>query len=135
MTGDTSLHGRCLCGEVTFAIEGRPRWVGHCHCESCRRNCAAPFTTFVGVFRDKARWTGAAPKAYRSSDGVERLFCAACGTPMAYQSERWADEIHFYAAGLDDAEAVSPKFHVHVAEQLSWVHLADDLPRHEGTTK
>lgn len=133
MTEMEITDGRCLCGSVRFVYEGRPRWVMHCHCESCRRNCAAPFTTFVGVKDGRWRWTGEEPAVFRSSAGVERLFCAKCGTPMAYRADHWPGEIHFYAAAHTDPGALTPTAHVHAAERLPWIHLADDLPQHSGT--
>ena len=124
-----STHtGRCLCRATTFAFETPIKWCAHCHCESCRRNCAAPFTTFVGVDDGQWRWTGAEPRAYESSPGVQRFFCGTCGAPMAYRP-KGGGEIHFYAAGLDDPEAFPPERHVFHSERLSWVHLADDLPK------
>lgn len=107
----------------------------HCHCESCRRQCSAPFTTFVGVKDGRWRWTGEEPAVFASSPGVRRSFCAACGTPMAYAADRWPGEIHFYAASLDDPNAVEPTAHVHATERLRWVRLDDGLPRHEGTAE
>jgi len=41
--------GRCLCGKVNWRYAGPENWRGHCHCGSCRRNTASPFTTFMGV--------------------------------------------------------------------------------------
>ncbi len=125
--------GRCLCGAVRFAFdEAGLRWCGHCHCESCRRNCAAPFTTFVGVADGFWRWTGAAPSVHRSSPGVERRFCATCGTPMAFAAAHSPGEMHFYAASLDDPAMVRPQHHAFWREKLPWIHLSDDLPRHCG---
>ncbi len=121
--------GRCLCGAVRFATSAAPLWQVHCHCESCRRNCAAPFTSFFGIADGAWRWTGAAPAEYASSPGVTRLFCATCGTPMAYRSTAFPAEMHFYAATLDDPAPYAPTGHVHWADHLSWVHLADSLPR------
>lgn len=126
----TLRRGRCLCGAVSYEYEGPENWVGHCHCESCRRNCSAPFTTFVGVPRPAVRLTGAEPAVYRSSPGVRRLFCAQCGAPVAYDADRYPDEIHFYLAALEDAAGLEPAFHVHAGEQVPWVHLGDDLPRY-----
>lgn len=123
-------RGRCLCGEVSFEYTGPENWRGHCHCESCRRNTSSPFTTFFGVPKIAYRFTGKQPSVYRSSPGVRRLFCANCGTPMAYESDRYPDEIHFYAASLADPAGFVPEFHVHWAEKVPWVTLADDLPRH-----
>ncbi|TMV42893.1 hypothetical protein FGG78_41695, partial [Thioclava sp. BHET1] len=56
--------GHCLCGAVRFDSWEAPLWQGHCHCESCRRACAAPFTSFFGVANSGWCWTGAAPQVY-----------------------------------------------------------------------
>ncbi|MCP5368543.1 MAG: GFA family protein [Hyphomicrobiales bacterium] len=127
---DDARRGRCLCGAVTYECTGPDNWRAHCHCESCRRNTSSPVTTFFGVPRENFRFTGAAPAVYESSPGVRRLFCARCGTPMAYEADRVADEIHLYAASLENPEDFEPEFHVHVAEKLPWIDLADDLPRY-----
>ncbi|MBF9035537.1 GFA family protein [Rhodobacterales bacterium HKCCE2091] len=104
-------------------------WRGHCHCESCRRNCAAAFTTFFGVRDDAWEWTGAAPAEYRHSEHATRSFCPTCGTPMAYRSTQQPGEMHFYAAGLEDHSAFEPEQHFHWSEHVPWVDLSDHLPR------
>ncbi len=126
----TTKRGRCLCGQVTFEYDGRENWRGHCHCESCRRNTSSAFATFMGVPRKAYRFTGAQPSVYVSSPGVRRLFCANCGTPMAYETDQLPHEIHFYAASLENPEELQPDFHVHYAERLSWSDINDGLPRH-----
>ncbi|MEM7722131.1 MAG: GFA family protein [Pseudomonadota bacterium] len=107
----------------------RVLWRGHCHCDSGRRNCAAPVTTFFAVANDGWHWTGETPSEFQSSDHATRLFCAKCGTPMAYRSTRYPDETHFYAATLADPVAFEPEQHFHWSEHLPWLPLADDLPR------
>lgn len=130
----TITRGRCLCGSVTYEYSGPENWRGHCHCESCRRNTSSPFTTFFGVPNEAYRFTGEKPSVYESSPGVRRLFCGRCGSPMAYDSDRFPDEIHFYAATLEDSSDFKPGFHVHCAEQVPWVELADDLPKYERSS-
>jgi len=123
-------RGRCLCGEVSFEYEGPENWRAHCHCESCRRATSSPFTTFFGVPRTAFRFTSKAPAVYESSPGVRRLFCAACGSPMAYDADKYPHEIHFYAASLEDSRAFSPQAHAHWAEKVPWIEVADDLPKY-----
>jgi len=130
----TTRKGRCLCGAVRYEYDGPENWVGHCHCESCRRNCSAPFTTFVGVPRSAVRMTGVAPAIYRSSPGVRRLFCGACGSPVAFDADKYPDEIHFYLAALEDSRGLEPTFHVFAGEMVPWVHLGDALPKHVAGT-
>jgi hypothetical protein len=129
----TGKSGRCLCGEVTYAFTGAENWTGYCHCESCRRNTSSPVTAFLGVPLAAFRFTGKAPAVYESSPGVRRLFCARCGTPMAFEADRYPGEIHLYAASLDHPETYRPQCHVHAAERLPWFDVKDELPRHPGS--
>jgi hypothetical protein len=125
----TTKKGHCLCGEVTFEYKDPVNWQAYCHCESCRRNTSSPVAAFLGVPRAAFRWTGTSPRTYESSPGVRRLFCDRCGSPMAFDADRYPQEIHLYAASLDNPEDYRPEGHVHCAERLSWFEVADELPR------
>jgi len=126
------ITGGCLCRAVRYRARAEPLWVAHCHCESCRRSSGAPFVTWAGFPKDAVTWEGDVPKRFVSSPGVGRSFCPSCGTPLAYEGERWPDEQHLLVANFDDPNAVTPARHVYWAEHLRWIEPADDLPRHEG---
>jgi hypothetical protein len=127
--------GRCFCGRVRFVAAGAPKWVAHCHCESCRRATSSPFTTYVGYVERQVRWSSEALATYESSPGVVRRFCRHCGSPMSFSGARWPDEIHLFAASFDDPTDFAPKSHVHAGEQLPWLHLGDGLPRYATTPR
>jgi hypothetical protein len=48
---------------------------------------------------------------------------------LAYENERIPDEVHLYAASLENPSDVKPSRHVFVEEQLPWLEIADRLPR------
>ncbi|MGH6960301.1 MAG: GFA family protein, partial [Dongiaceae bacterium] len=121
------------CGAVRYSAAGAPRWTAHCHCRDCRRSTGTAFATYVGVARERFAWSGETPQQFHSSPGVIRWFCGRCGTPLTYQGERWADEMHVLAGTLDDPAALQPQAHVYVAHQLPWLKLADGLPRFPTT--
>ncbi len=125
--------GHCLCGVVRWQYSGKETWACYCHCKDCTRNCAAPVTAFIGVELKSFEWTNGEPRFYRSTAGVKRFFCENCGTPMAFQAEHYAGEIHLYAATLENPEEFKPEFHVHTDRQLSWLELTDELPRFDGS--
>ena len=130
---DTGVHeGGCLCGAVRYRCTGAPLWVAHCHCESCRRATGGAVVTWAGFARDRVTFTAGWPQRYASSPGVTRSFCSHCGTPLTYEAERCADEVHFAIGTFDRPEALPPTSHVFDAERISWLHLADDLPRYAG---
>ena len=128
-----TLSGHCLCGQIRWISPGPILWAGHCHCESCRRACSAPFTSFFGVPRDTVEWSGT-PSVHKTSGGrVQRGFCGTCGSQMFYRNDIWPDECHLYAATLDDPSQFSPQAHYHYAERLPWVSITDDLPKYPGS--
>jgi hypothetical protein len=129
------VEGHCLCRSVVFEYDAEPNWTLHCHCESCRRATSSPMTTWISVPHDAFRLTRGAPRYFRSSPGVRRGFCADCGSPLTYESERVPDEIHLYAACLADPSHVRPSRHVFVEEQLPWFETVDELPRFAKTSR
>jgi len=125
--------GRCLCGKTSWEFKGDISWSCYCHCDDCRRNCAAPVVAWLGVPETSFRWTGQLPNIFHSSKGVQRLFCAECGTPMAFVAEHYPGDMQLYAATLTNPEKFIPEFHVNIQSKLPWLALDDTLPKHEGT--
>jgi hypothetical protein len=128
-------RGRCLCGAVQFVARGAPRWVAHCHCDSCRRATSAPLTTYAGFAAEDVIWSGQSRARFNSSPGVERSFCARCGSPLSFAGARWPGEIHLFVASFAEPGALTPEIHVHAGEQLPWLHLGDGLPRFATTPR
>ncbi len=129
-----AMTGRCACGQITWKSEGPVLWAGHCHCDSCRRASSAPFTSFFGVPRTGVIWQG--DVAFRaSSDAVERGHCPTCGAQVSYKSTKWPEEIHLYAATLDDPSMFEPKAHFHWAERVPWIAVSDRLAKYAGSAE
>ena len=126
-----TCRGRCLCKAVSFEID-TPVTCVNCHCESCRRQCSSPMTTYLGVADTQWRWTREEPKVYHSSPGVERTFCGNCGTPISFRSQRMSGVMHLYVALLENPERFEPELHVAYEEKLSWLHIDDDLLKRNG---
>ena len=103
-------RGRCLCGSTRWEFQGEAAWACYCHCDDCRRNCAAPLVAWLGVPIRNFKWLAAAPKTLESSKGVRRHFCASCGSPMGFEADH-------YPGG----------------SKLPWLQIADDLPKYAGT--
>lgn len=128
-----TTSGSCLCKRTTWAFEGDVTWACYCHCDDCRRNCAAPVVAWLGIPVGAFEWTGEAPRTFNSSRGVQRHFCETCGSPMGFEAAHYPGGMHLYAASLDDPTAFEPTFHVNYQSKLPWLHMHDDLPKYEGT--
>lgn len=135
MAGERIEEGGCLCGRLRYRVTAAPLWVAHCHCWSCRRNTGSALATFVGFPKARFAYSKGNPKIFHSSPAVSRSFCGDCGTPISYEAERCADEIHLYVSTLDHPEKFEPQLHVFCAESLPWLKIDDSLPRYAGTSR
>lgn len=129
------LTGGCMCGAVRYEASGESFHQTLCHCVDCRRASGAPALAWFSVRKDALRWTRSAPAVNPSSPGVERLFCARCGTQLTWHSDGVPDEIDVTTCSLDDPDALPPADHTFYAQRVRWLHLADALPRYPRTRK
>ena len=65
---------------------------------------------------------------------VTRSFCGVCGSPIAYVDERLEDVIYFTLGAMDMPADFPPTLHAYVSEQLPFLRMSDDLPRHLKTS-
>jgi hypothetical protein len=59
-------------------------------------------------------------KIYRSSVSASRAFCAHCGTPIYYRSERWPGSLHFLVGLFANASALKPANEVFLKDRVRW---------------
>ena len=126
-------RGHCLCKKTGWQFTGEPTWACYCHCDDCRRNCAAPVVAWLGVPLKKFQWLGEPPKTYESSKGVWRHFCDSCGSPMGFEAAHYPGGMHLYAASLDEPQYFTPTFHVNFGSKLPWLEMHDTLEKYQGT--
>ena len=126
------LEGSCLCGAVRYEIDGELGPIVCCHCSMCRKAQGSAFAANAPVLASRFRLVAGveALRAYRSSPGKERCFCATCGSPIFSRREASPDVLRIRIGTLDSRIAVGPAAHIHVASKAEWYEIRDDLPRH-----
>jgi hypothetical protein len=110
----TVFHsGGCQCGAVRFRASKFGR-SSICHCRMCQK----AFGALVGalVTAHDLEWTRGEPKRFRSSDKVQRGFCAVCGTPLTYEPDGYPPEIAVVA--LDDPSVAPPTIQLNPNDKL-----------------
>ena len=125
---DQSHSGHCYCGAVKFEVNADSNWVGHCHCESCRRHSGSVMTTFAGFKQNQVVFTGAMPNRYSTDDGVTRSFCGQCGSPVAYENADTPEDIHLHLGLFDQPELLPAEDHSFLDEKVSWFSADEQLP-------
>ena len=122
----SSISGRCACGEVSWQSDADVLWSAICHCEDCRRAASADQVSWLGLPREEVQWTGER-KFHKSSAGVQRGFCPACGSHVSFESDAFPQEVHLYAVTLDDLERYRPTAHIFWPRKVPWFTLGQDI--------
>ena len=128
-----TARGGCLCGATRYECDGPPFSVIWCHCTSCRKHSGAPAVALAGYLREQVRWVSEIPRRYASSPGVERGFCANCGTPMTWEGDggEMGPLVEILIGTLDKPDTFVPEEHQWDAERVAWFDTADTLPRYQ----
>ncbi|MFC5547022.1 GFA family protein [Massilia aerilata] len=121
-------RGGCACGAVRYETAGEPFHRTLCHCVDCRRAAGAPAVAWFSVPAAALRFVKGTPATHRSSPTVERSFCGACGTPLAYRNDAYPEEVDVTTCSLDDPAAASPRDHTFASQRLPWMRVDDGLP-------
>lgn len=110
------MTGGCQCGRVRYeAVVADPN-AYLCHCSICRRATGGPFAAFINLPKAQVGWT-ALPDRYASSPVGRRSFCAACGTPLAFDYPD-EDRIDMLVGSFDEPETLVPTHHFAIEQQL-----------------
>ena len=122
------FEGGCHCGAIRYRMEGNVQHHTLCHCSDCRKASGAPAVSWALVRNDQIAITGK-PKAYTSSGGAQRLFCADCGTSLFYINESiFPDMIDVQSATLDTPSSIPLQAQIQIAERIEWLENLDSLP-------
>jgi len=116
--------GSCLCGNVTYQVQGPLRPVVYCHCAQCRKtsghHVAASSAPRDNVeIKGELRW-------YRSSATARRGFCPTCGGNLFWDGP--GENISIMAGTLDNAD-IQAMGHIFVADKAGYVKICDGLPQ------
>ncbi len=126
--------GGCLCGAVTYRINGALRGIINCHCSKCRR-FHGNFGAYTSVaFKDLAFVEDRGLKWYASvtdeTPNVYRGFCAECGASLFWHP-RDRDVISIAAGSLDEPTGLQTIGHVWTSQIADYYEILDSLPRYE----
>ena len=121
------LTGGCQCGRVRFATSVVPDDVSVCHCRMCQKSVGGPFITLALVQPHQLEWTRGKPASFRSSSIAKRLFCADCGTPLAYVGDEKGD-VELTTGSFDQPERLVPTRSTGNESRLHWIDTLASLP-------
>jgi hypothetical protein len=120
--------GSCICGAVSFEIEGDLKPPDACHCRECRKQSGhyfastdVPRAALTVHGSENVRW-------YASSEKVRRGFCATCGSTLFWDPVH-RDWTGIAMGALDTPTGTRLAIHIFVAEKGDYYDISDGLPQ------
>jgi hypothetical protein len=130
-----TIKGGCLCGAVTYEVQGEPMFVGHCACENCQKTSGTGHST-VAAFPEAQVAIHGQTTAYQgkgdSGQPTTSQFCPRCGTRLFTRASVMPGVV-MITVGTADADAdLQPTMMIYGKRRRSWDHVAPGLQVFEG---
>jgi hypothetical protein len=126
-------RGSCLCGGVTYVVDGVPLRAMNCHCGRCRKARSAAHASNLFTTADGVRFTRGEDllASYKVPDAQHftHVFCRTCGSSMP-RIDRGRSIAVVPMGGLDDDPGIRPQAHIFVASKAPWYEIPGNLPQH-----
>lgn len=125
-------QGRCLCGAVSFEIDGPLRDVVVCHCSQCRRQHGSP-PGYTQAAWEHVRLRGEENLVwYRSSEKARRGFCRICGSSLFWEPIG-TGRVSIAAGSLEPPTGLRTIRHIFVADKGDYYEIHDGLEQLSGS--
>ena len=125
-------QGSCLCGAVTYEIDGDLGPAVYCHCSRCRKANGSVVAANAVVTENTFRLKQGAEvlKTFSTPAGVHRVFCGTCGSPIYSKRDSGPGVLRLRLGTLDTPLVQGPQQHIFVGSKADWYEIHDDLPQH-----
>ena len=122
-------RGSCLCGAVSFEVDGELTPPDACHCSMCRK-ISGHYWASTDVPRDQVAISGEDQVSwYRSSEKVRRGFCKSCGSPLFWDVDGRAN-LSISMGAFEQPTRSRLEKHIFVPDKGDYYEIADGLPRY-----
>jgi hypothetical protein len=127
-----STHGRCMCGDVTFTVDGALRDVVNCHCHRCRQwtghywAATNASTESIAIADDAGalRW-------HSPAEGVEYGFCSRCGSSLFWRLVSRPESLSISAGCLDQPTGLVTTMSIWMSEHGDYHPPIPHLVNHD----
>lgn len=122
--------GSCICGAISFEVDGDLPAPSACHCSLCRKHTGhfeastdVPRSALLINGEDSLTW-------FHSSEKVRRGFCSICGSSLFFDPihEDW---IAVAMGAFDTPTKTKLSKHIFVADKGDYYDVTDGLPQNQ----
>ncbi|MBN4066259.1 GFA family protein [Ahrensia sp. AH-315-G08] len=121
-----AAKGSCLCGGVSYSIDGPLRDVVACHCQQCRKQSGHFYAATDAQDTDLTIEDGGSLTWYAASDEAKRGFCKTCGSALFWKSSG-STKTSILAGSLDGDPGIKLERHIFCADKGAYYEIEDGV--------
>ena len=130
----TAMHqGSCLCGEVSFEIEGDFQQFFLCHCEYCQKDTGSAHAANLFSTSASIQWLSGKSNIQNftlPSSRHMKSFCKTCGS--ALPNLQMEGKLLVVPAGcINGGVNMRPDAHLFLGSKAQWDNALENLPGFE----
>lgn len=125
--------GSCLCGAVSFRVEGLLRGVIYCHCSQCRKQTGHFYAATSADSRAVSVHGEENLNWYAASQDARRGFCKTCGSALFWKHLK-SQDISILAGAFENPTGLRGEVHIYVGDKGDYYDIDDGLPQEVGWT-
>lgn len=117
------LTGSCLCGDITFEVNGEPLRMAQCHCDDCRKITGTGHNVQAFFKRDDITISGTPATHQSQSDAGTtrtRYFCPNCGSRLFSENSATPGGMGIAAGAFEDSSWFDPQAILYAAKRSEW---------------
>lgn len=131
---DNLTSGQCLCGAVTFRIEGAFEAFFLCHCGRCRKDTGSAHAANLFSSTATLTWLSGTENVrefHLPGTRHVKCFCTECGSALPY-SPADGGVIVVPAGSLDTPVGTRPNAHICMSSRAEWDNDLESVDRIDG---
>ncbi len=128
------LTGRCVCGQVRFAVSAPLKSARYCHCHRCQHRTGTSSSANARVRAEAFAVTHGEGmlRCWQPPDGQGKWYCADCGGHL-FSRHEGGEHVFVRLDALDADPGIRPQYRQWISSAVSWESIPDDgLPRYDG---
>lgn len=116
------IHGSCLCGKITYAVDNNFSDFYFCHCQQCQKISGSAFAANLLTSVNNIQWLSGAQLLTRfeyPGRNFTKVFCNECGSGLPFVNQS-GKALIIPAGSLDQAANFRVGHNIFWAERANW---------------
>jgi hypothetical protein len=131
MENKVLITGECLCGGITYRVDGKLQEGKSCHCSRCRKAFSSQASSSALVDPADFKWlTGESQlTSYVGEHGFGYQFCKVCGSTLCTV---YKDQVFQLTLGCVNGDPhVEIGKHIYIGSKAKWEVIPDNVTQFE----